>query len=179
MEINYTITKDDLYLFWKKILQRDNTFFKKEVYLYAICIVFIWSLWYPWGFTKTDETGKQTVYEGDFLSDFLINSIIALIIIFIIRYINLNKKKIEQHILEYPNSIGDRKLEIIDDKIIVYSNKIKTEYLISNFDKTIEDDNFHYLIPKKDKSLLLYIPKRDLEIKSIQELKIKIQQNVS
>ena len=64
-----------------------------------------------------------------------------------------------------PNLIGNRKVELLDDKIIYHTQNIKSEYNLSAFQRFEEEKSYYYLYLSNDVAFSL--PKKqfsDIEI---------------
>lgn len=175
MEINYEITLEDLYKFEKKHLKEKDAFFRNTIFIKALLIVTIYSLWYP-SQINIGENEKTKLCNSEFLYDFAFNMVIALLLIFYFRYKSLNRKQLKKVVTERPSIIGKRNLKTNNEKIIITQNQIKTEIEISEF-KKVEKDNDFYFLTSRDKSLLIYIPKNNVSESDIMHLKNSIEKN--
>ena len=153
MKINYILTKDDILVLYRRVMLKNTFFFRNYIFMIALVL----SLFLGYYDRYSNPTRAAISPYINNYSIYVAISFVSLAIgIFVIRFMTLGLLRFQ--LKSKLGLIGDKRLELLDSKIVFISKTSKIEYLFNSLLRIEEHSKYYFLIAKNQ--AVIIIPKR-------------------
>jgi|WetSurMetagenome_2_1015567.scaffolds.fasta_scaffold188351_1 hypothetical protein len=171
MKITFDLTTEDYLLYYKSYLKQNNWIYKPQAFILAILFAFLSRAYYgPGKYIINDLQLPQKLVLS---LDLLFYSAFFVAIIFLIRYLNI--QKVFKLIKDNPQLIGYREIDFSPNKIRIITSLTVIEYDIIAFKSVQEIKDYYYLFISKHSVVI--IPKRSLNDEIVNYIKENLPQS--
>ena len=176
MKITYTLQADDLLAFYKQGLKKNSFIFKNYVFIVGVFIALIISYYSrSSGIENNSQVTQFSIFMNNFWFASAVNLVFVTICIFLVRVIIITFFKFQ--LKNKKRFLGNRDLEILNDKLVFSALNSKTEYLFTAI-QNIEANRNHYFIYTSNISAIIVPTKTEGSNDFIKQVSAKTKLNV-
>jgi hypothetical protein len=170
MKINYILTKDDILVLYRRVMLKNTFFFKNYIFVIAIVASFLLAYYDRYA---NPNRAVISQYINNYWIYVAISSISLVIAIFAIRFMTfgLIRYQLGSKLIRL---VGDKRLELLDNKIVFLSKSSKIEYPLTALERIDEISKYYFLITSNQ--AVIIIPKRAIGSEEfVKQLKVQME----
>lgn len=153
MKINYILTKDDILAFYRKVMLKNSFFFRNYIFVVALVLSVFLAFYDKY---SNPTRAAISIYISNYWIYIAISFVFMVAAIHVVRLMVVALLRFQ--LKNKLGLMGDKRLELLADKVVFLSKSSKIEYLFTSLQRIEEHSKYYFLITTSQ--AVIIIPKR-------------------